>query len=513
MKFLFKALLGVGLGLFSNMPLQAANESSLPVLRWGADAQSGVPYVFYTTAQPQRLIGFEVEIIESVARYLGMQTKFIQNEWPSLIPGLQRHLYDVGINGLVPPTSGNIEGVYFSDPYLITYMQLTVQETNEDIKVLADCRGKKVGVLIATPAVGLLQEIEGVEIRLYDTELNAFNDLAFGRLDAVLMDFPLALYYGGANPLLKLVGPEIDRSIYAIGISAGCGPEFVEQINAAMRELKNSGELRQILDRWNLWNPYMADLLHDYRVSTGDPLAFEAYNDFVREREAAGPTFKDRLKRYWGFMPLLLEGAWMTIQVSVISMMFAVTLGLIIALMRVYGAAPLRFFASSYVEIIRGTPLLIQLFLIFYGLPNVGIKLDPFTAGVVGLGLNYAAYEAENYRAGLLSVPEQQLEAASALAMSHSQALRFVIIPQAGRLVIPPMTNDFIALVKDSSLVSMITITELTQRYNELATTYYDYFGIGLLAGGMYMLLGLPFIRLAKLAEQRLARHSSSSKA
>ncbi|HQU09796.1 MAG TPA: ABC transporter permease subunit, partial [Opitutales bacterium] len=371
MKFLSRLFGFAGLCVLLALACQASTQSTQqqPVLRWGADAQSGVPHVFYTTVQPQRLVGFEVEIIEAVAKELGMKSEFVQNEWPSLIPGLQRHLYDVAINGLVPPTSGTVSGVYFSDPYLITYMQLTVKNDTEDIQVLADCRDKKVGVLIATPAVGLLEEVGNVEIRLYDTELNAFNDLAFGRLDAVLMDFPLSLYYGGANPLLKLVGPEIDHTPYAIGISTGCGPEFLTKINEALRALERSGELRRILDRWNLWNAYMADLLHDYRVSTEDPSAFEAYDDFVREQEAAGPTFKDRLRRYWGFMPILLKGAWMTVQVSVISMMLAVLLGLIIALMRVYGAAPVRFLASSYVEIIRGTPLLIQLLLIFYGLP------------------------------------------------------------------------------------------------------------------------------------------------
>lgn len=120
--------------------------------------------------------------------------------------------------------------------------------------------------------------------------------------------------------------------------------------------------------------------------------------------------------------------------------------------------------------------------------------------------MNYAAYEAENYRAGLASVPRGQSEAAIALNMTHVQALRLVIVPQAFRTVVPVMTNDFIALIKDSSLVSVITLTELSQTYIRLSSTYYDYVGTGLLIALAYLLVGLPFVRLARMAEKRMGR-------
>src|SRR3989475_12649749 len=161
--------------------------------------------------------------------------------------------------------------------------------------------------------------------------------------------------------------------------------------------------------------------------------------------------------------------------------------------------------SRAYIEVVRGTPLLIQLYLIFYGLPNIGIRLTPFFAAVFGLGLNYAAYEAENYRAGIQAIPRGQMEAALSLGMTRAQALRHVIVPQAMRLVIPPVTNDFIALFKDSSIVSVITMVELTKVYGQLASTYYDYIGVGILTAAIYFLLGLPFVRLARWAEARLA--------
>jgi len=155
--------------------------------------------------------------------------------------------------------------------------------------------------------------------------------------------------------------------------------------------------------------------------------------------------------------------------------------------------------------VIRGTPLLIQLFIIFYGLPSLGIRLSPLWAAVIGLGLNYAAYEAENYRAGIQAVPRGQLDAALALGLTRAQTIRRVILPQAVRLVIPPVTNDFIALLKDSSLVSVITMVELTKVYGQLASTYYDYIGIGILAASIYFLMGLPIARLSRYVEGRLA--------
>ena len=165
----------------------------------------------------------------------------------------------------------------------------------------------------------------------------------------------------------------------------------------------------------------------------------------------------------------------------------------------------LRWLAIAYIEVIRGTPLLIQLYLIYYGLPNLGIRLSAFVAAVLGLGLNYAAYEAENYRAGIQSIPRGQMEAALSLGLTRAQSLRHVIVPQALRLVIPPVTNDFIALFKDSSIVSVITMVELTKVYGQLATAYYDYIGVGILTAAIYFLLGLPFVKLARYAERRLA--------
>jgi polar amino acid transport system substrate-binding protein len=155
------------------------------------------------------------------------------------------------------------------------------------------------------------------------------------------------------------------------------------------------------------------------------------------------------------------------------------------------------------VEIIRGTPLLIQLYLLYYGLPGLGVKLPALVAAVTGLGLNYAAYEAEIYRAGILAIPRGQTEAAQSLGMTRMQTVIHVLIPQAVRTVLPPVTNDFIAMLKDSSLVSVITVVELTKAYSIQAASTFSYLELGLVTAAIYLLMSLPLARLSRYLEAR----------
>ncbi|MBB2202195.1 ABC transporter substrate-binding protein/permease [Gluconacetobacter tumulisoli] len=466
-------------------------------LRWASDAEANVPFVFHDPANQSRLIGYEYEIAQAIARRLGRPTQFVQNDWDGLIPGLQRGLYDMVIDG-IEITPEHEQGVAFSRPYYVTSERITVRRDQQGLDTLAALRGHVVGTLKDTTAERLLQADPGVRVRSYEEETNAYTDLKNGRLDAVLLDGTISLYYGAPDPDLKLVGGPIGRISYGVAFATG-NTALRDQVNGALDAMMRDGELHRILARWKLWTPEMADLTGDHGTSDVAPDAWQHY------MQATAPTtgWHARLARYVGFLPLLLHGAVLTLAVSACAMVVAVGLGLALALARRYGPRWLAMLATLYVEIVRGTPLLIQILFIFYALPGIGLRLSPFVAGVLALGMNYAAYEAENYRAGLQSVARGQIEAALALNMTHMQALRFVVVPQAVRMVIPIMTNDFISLLKDSSLVSVITLTELSQTYVRLSSTYYDYFGTGLLIGAAYLLLGLPFVRLARMAEAR----------
>ncbi len=477
----------------------AFSASAAPVLRWGGDSASGAPFVFQDPKNPAQTIGFEADVAEVLAAELGAKPQFVQNQWDSLIPGLKRGDYDVVINGLEITDDRKAE-VEFSDPYYLTYEALTVRKNTYDIASLSDLKGRKAGTLKGALAERLLAATDGVSVVGYDTQTMLYDDLALGRVDAVLLDHPAAAYYG-IDPRLKNLPGQYGRMAYAVALRKG-DTQRMAKVNVAIERLIKSGQLRHIYERWGIWNPVMATaFLDDLPDQHTEPSAYAAY----LKARGVHLGWRAKLSTYIGYLPLLAKGAVTTVELSLLAMTFAVMLGLTLALMRLYGPLPVRGLASIYVEFIRGSPLLIQLFFIFYGLPAIGIKLSPFTAAVFGLAMNYGAYEAEVYRAGIQAIPHAQMEAALALGMTRWQALRHIVLPQAVRVVLPPTTNDFIALLKDSSLVSVITMVELTRVYGQLAAMSYDYMGIGILTALMYVLVGLPFVRLSRWAEARLA--------
>jgi len=207
-----------------------------------------------------------------------------------------------------------------------------------------------------------------------------------------------------------------------------------------------------------------------------------------------------------GYFPLLLDGAAMTIYLSVVSMALAIVLGLFLAVMRLYTPAALRGLALVYIEFFRGIPVLLLVYALYYALPDLGIKLKADHAAIVAFGLNYAAYEAEIYRAGIGSVPIGQWEAAASLGMSGGLTFRRIVLPQAIRTILPPMTNDFIALFKDTSVVSVIAVVELTKQYQILSKTHDQYLEIGLVTACLYLAMSVPLSYLSRFLERRWGR-------
>ena len=486
--------------LFVCFLLDSISVHGEPALRWAADPNSNAPYTFF--APGKTLTGFEYEIINSVTRRMGRRAEFVQNDWNGLIPGLHRGLYDCVICG-IEITSEKAHEVDFSIPYYLTFEQFVGRHGRPPITSLDQLRDEKIGTLDQTAALRMLERTPGVIAKTYDQEISAYQDILNGRLFGVLLDYPIAKYYAAPNPALELNGPPFGRIAYGIAVEKG-NSKLQTEINGALRDVITSGELRNVLSRWGLWTGTVAQAFDQpTKPSTSD----SEYQSFVAT-QGGRTSFWSRIHIYVAAGRLLRRAALLTLTVSVTAMVVAIVAGFVLAVCRVFGPWPVRWFATAYIEVIRGTPLLIQLLFIFYGLPIIGIRFSPFLAGVLGLGLNYAASEAENYRAGLLAVPSGQWQAAYALGLTQSKTLRLVIVPQAIRFVLPPLTNDFIALLKDSSLVSALTMVELTGAYHRLATETFDYFGAGLLVAFIYLLLGLPFVRIARWTEKRLGRPS-----
>lgn len=206
----------------------------------------------------------------------------------------------------------------------------------------------------------------------------------------------------------------------------------------------------------------------------------------------------------------LLEGAILyTIPLTLITFVCGIILAVLTALARISSVKPLQIIARIYVSAIRGTPLLVQLFIIFYGLPTIGIIIDPFPSAVIGFSLNVGAYASEIIRAAILSIPKGQWEAGYSIGMSYPQTLKRIILPQASRVSIPPLSNTFISLVKDTSLASLILVTEMFRRAQEIAATNYEFLLLYTQAALIYWVICFLLSVVQGRMERRLDRYVS----
>jgi His/Glu/Gln/Arg/opine family amino acid ABC transporter permease subunit len=253
-------------------------------------------------------------------------------------------------------------------------------------------------------------------------------------------------------------------------------PELRAAVNGALERIRASGEYARIQERW----------LGEKAASAGG--------------EAPRLLRPELLRRVW---PLLLLGASWTLRLTLLALLFGTPLGLLIALGRISHFWPLSAAATVYVEVIRGTPLLVQIFFIYFVLPVIGISLPELPAALWALSVNTSAYIAEIFRAGIQSIETGQMEAARSLGMTYPQAMQRVILPQAIRRVVPPLTNEAIALLKDSSLVSIMGMAELTRQGQELANRFAAPMTIWPAVALFYLLMTLPLTRLAQYLEAR----------
>ena len=461
-----------------------------PVLRWGGDAEGGAPFVEADPSDPSKLAGFDVEIAELIARKLGRTPQFLQVQFTSLDQSAKRGDFDIGLSGIedIPARRASLAA---SIPYYEFREVMTVRDGDRDrYRSLAGLRGRKVATLGGTVAYDLLLEAErthGLTAVSYDDDVHPYSDLLLGRVDAVVLDNVLADRAMRRNAGLVTHADALATGHYII-ITAPENLALRDQVDAILREAMRDGTLESIFRKWNVWNDDQPRLFA--RVTERG----QAGSEPVNRSASSGATML--------YLPSLLRAAVVTLVLSCLAMALAVALGMSIAIGRVYGDPITRLVLTVYVEVMRGTPVLLQLFVIYYGLASV-IRLPAFVAALLGLGLNYAAYESEIYRSALEAVPRGQLDAARILGFTRGQTLRLIRAPQAFRLALAPMTNDFVALLKDSSLVSMLTVVELTKQTQIFATNIGSWVIPGLLCAALYLAMSLPLGHLARRLEAR----------
>ncbi|MFI8482286.1 amino acid ABC transporter permease [Pseudomonas sp. NPDC078700] len=209
------------------------------------------------------------------------------------------------------------------------------------------------------------------------------------------------------------------------------------------------------------------------------------------------------------FLPILLKGAVVTIQVTAGSFLLSSVLGLVLALMMVSKVRPIALFAIGLVSIIRGLPIIVQLFYIYFVLPEFGIQLTAFQAGVIGLGIAYSAYQAENFRAGIQAIHQGQIEAAESIGMRSAMVMRRVVLPQAFRIALPPYGNTLVMMLKDSSLVSTITVAEMTRAGQLIASSTFENMTVYTLVALLYLVMSLPLSYGLRRLEARMGLRKS----
>jgi polar amino acid transport system substrate-binding protein len=470
----------------------AAAAQTPPPLRWGGDAEGGAPFVEADPRDPQKVSGFDVEIAELVAGELGRRAEFVQIAFSSLDQSAVRGDFDIGLSG-IEDTPARRAAVAASIPYYRFREVLTVRDADRDrYRTFADLRGRRIGTLGGTIAYDLLLAAQGEHAIVpisYDDDVHPYTDLLIGRVDAVLLDNVLA-----ARAMRRLEGlytqPEPVALSHYIIITAPQNTDLRDRINDILRRAMADGRLEAIFRKWEVWNEDQPALYGSMQEPASAPP--------IGSAEASTRVSTLELTRR--YLPALLRAALITLALSCLAMVLAIAVGTGIAVGRVYGDALTRSALTFYVEVMRGTPVLLQLFVIYYGLSSV-VLLPAFAAALLGLGLNYAAYESEIYRSALEAVPRGQLEAARILGLSEQQIFRLIRGPQAFRLALAPMTNDFVALLKDSSLVSVITVVELTKQTQIFAANIGSWVIPGILCAALYLALSLPLAHLARRLE------------
>jgi len=474
--------------------LASAAEAQQQPLRWGADPSGGAPYVFNDPNHPDQYIGYEKEMVDALAAAMGRQAEFVPSDWETLVSALRRKSFDVIVNGL-EPTADRQKQIEFSRPYYVFQLALTVRKDDDRIHSLNDCQNKVVGTLGNTAASRLLQK-EGIQFKNYAEPPTAYRDLELKRIDAVIMDVPAEVFYVSKSTTLKRACDPFFRGTYNIGLRKG-DDELKTQVDAAIDKLNNDGTFEKILRKWGLWNDAQLESRSNGKASPEQQSTDSAY-------DLTTSTFNWR-EAIWR----LARAAVVTVLIAFGSMFIALIVGMPLAVGQWKGPRLIQWLCTIYVEFFRGTPVLVQLLFLYFGLPTIGLTMPGWLTALIGLGLNYAAYESQVYRAALEAIPRGQWEASYLLGMSPLLAFRRIILPQAFRIALPPMTNDFVSLFKDTSTAFAISVWELATAYRELANASGQFLLLGVAVSLYYLAMSLPMAHLARRLERKLQRRDA----
>ena len=468
------------------------------VLRYGSDAEGGGPFIFADPNNPSgEPIGFEPELMTKLCGGLGPKPTYTFGPWDTLLQSLGTRHVDVVVNGY-ELTEVRKRDYLATRPYYIYQLQLMAPKSGmirswDDVKQPPASGGKwKVGVLGGSGGdIFAKAEAEPhVEIVRYQGATDAMKATVIGHIDATLQDLPASRFYlpRPEYESLEPAGPPVGKGYYVMYCRKN-DTKLVQALDAAIGEMLANGDLKRIYEKYSIWTDLQEDLAN------------------VDVKPAPSDGANVGLALIWQYRQPLVEAAWMTFRLSVTSMPLAMAIGLMVALGRLYGPSWVAFLLGGYIEFLRGTPLMLQLYVLYFVL-----ELPAEVAAITGLAINYSAYEAEIYRAGLQAIPAGQMEAALALGMSKRMALQRIIVPQAVRIVIPAVTNDFIALFKDTSVCSVVAMVELTKSFSIQANGTGRFVEFAIVTAMIYLFMSVPLSAFSRWSERKLGSEGEALK-
>jgi L-cystine transport system substrate-binding protein/L-cystine transport system permease protein len=457
-------------------PVKAAG-----VLRVGTEGVYS-PFSYHDPATGQ-LVGYDVDVARAVADKLGVRAEFVETPWDSIFAALEANRFDVVANE-VTINDERKQKYDLSEPYSVGEGVIVTRADDNSITSLADLKGK-VAAENATSNWSDVARKAGARVEAVEGFTQAIKLLNQGRVDVVVND-SIAVYAYLAetgDTTVKIAGNVGEKSEQ--GFAARKNSGLLPDLNKALDELRADGTLATISQKYLKAN------------ASGAPAAGQ---------NPAEP------RSTWGLIldslgPLAKAAITKTIPLTVISFVIGLVIALAVALARLSSNLLLTNVARFYISIIRGTPLLVQLFIVFYALPELGVKIDPFPAAVIAFSLNVGGYAAEIIRSAIQSIPKGQWEAAETIGLNYVGTLRRIVLPQATRVAVPPLSNTLISLVKDTSLASTILVTELLRQAQIIAAPTFEFFALYGTAAVYYWVICLVLSFGQGRIERRLERY------
>ena len=456
------------------------------VLRVGTEG-TYAPFTYHDPTNNQ-LTGYDVEVIDAVAAKMGLRTEFVEAPFDSIFASLQSDRFDLVANQVTK--NAQRDATYaLSAPYTVSDGVIVTRTDDSSITTLADLRGKTTAQS-STSNWAQVAKDAGAKVEAVEGFTQAVTLVKQKRVDATVNDNLAVAEYSKTtgDTSVKIAAKTGDTSEQVFAMRQA-DTSLRDAVNAALAEVRSDGQLTQISEKY-----FAQD------VSRG-----EASPEQPAEAAAAQESTWDLVKDTAG--PMAVATLNRTIPLTAISFVVGLAIALVVALMRLSRVRVVSQLARFYVSVIRGTPLLVQLFLIFYGLPAIGLTFNPFTAAVIAFSLNVGGYAAEIIRAAILSVPRGQWEAAETIGMGYAATLRRIVLPQAARTAVPPLSNTLISLVKDTSLASVVLVTELLRVAQVAAAPTFKFFALYGVAAAYYWVICLVLSFVQGRLEHRLERY------